>query len=418
MSERGPLRVDFAKETNEQLMSASQPSNVPSCPECGSRRVWKDGLRYTSVGAIQRYICRDCGYRFSESRMEKPRKIALYKTTNCRVGVPAHAGSKNSAKAVEALRELEETEKRVAGATQPGLAEFTSKVLAVAWWMKKQGYADETIRMFVSAMRTLRTRGANLDDPESVKEVIAKQEWSQARRANVIKCYDIYAKRNGIAWERPKVGRPVRKIPFIPTEAELDALIAGSPRKLAAFLQLLKETAMRAGEAKRLKWTDIDFTRQIIVLNEPEKGSDPRIWKISTKLIGMLNSLPRKSQRIFGDGPINSLKTTFYKVRKRLAFKLQNPRLLRISFHTFRHWKATMEYHKTKDIIHVKRLLGHRDVRNTEIYITIEETLFNSNSDEYHFATARTIEEAGKLIRVGFEYVCTHEGVMLFRKRK
>jgi len=323
-----------------------------------------------------------------------------------------------SVKAVEALTEIIETGKRVSGATQLGLAEFTSKVLAVAWWMKKQGYADETIRMFVSAMRTLRTRGANLDDPESVKEVIAKQEWSQARRANVIKCYDIYAKRNGIAWERPKVGRPVRKIPFIPTEAELDALIAGAPRKLAAFLQLLKETAMRAGEAKRLKWTDIDFTRQIIVLNEPEKGSEPRIWKISTKLIGMLNSLPRKSQRIFGDGPINSLKTTFYKVRKRLAFKLQNPRLLRISFHTFRHWKATMEYHKTKDIIHVKRLLGHRDVRNTEIYITIEETLFNSDSDEYHFATARTIEEAGKLIRVGFEYVCTHEGVMLFRKRK
>jgi hypothetical protein len=33
-------------------------------------------------------------------------------------------------------------------------------------------------------------------------------------------------------------------------------------------------------------------------------------------------------------------------------------------------------------------------------------------------AAAKTIEEAGKLITVGFEYVCHHEGVMLFRKRK
>jgi integrase len=96
----------------------------------------------------------------------------------------------------------------------------------------------------------------------------------------------------------------------------------------------------------------------------------------------MLNMLLRKSDRVFGDGPINSLKTTLYNVRKRLAAKLQNPRLLRMSFHTLRYWKATMEYHRTKAILYVKRLLGHREVRNTEIYITVEEKLFNTNSDQ------------------------------------
>lgn len=35
-----------------------------------------------------------------------------------------------------------------------------------------------------------------------------------------------------------------KKIPFIPMEQEIDALIAGSNKKLAAFLQLLKETAI------------------------------------------------------------------------------------------------------------------------------------------------------------------------------
>ena len=30
--------------------------------------------------------------------------------------------------------------------------------------------------------------------------------------------------------------------------------------------------------------------------------------------------------------------------------------------------------------------------------------------DEYHFATAKTVEEAGKLITAGFEYVCHHKG--------
>jgi hypothetical protein len=29
-----------------------------------------------------------------------------------------------------------------------------------------------------------------------------------------------------------------------------------------------------------------------------------------------------------------------------------------ITFHTFRHWKATMEYHKTRDILHVMQVLA------------------------------------------------------------
>jgi integrase len=49
-------------------------------------------------------------------------------------------------------------------------------------------------------------------------------------------------------------------------------------------------------------------------------------------------------------------------MRKRIAKKLNNPRLMKIMLHTFRHWKATMEYPKTKDIIHVKEILGHKNI--------------------------------------------------------
>lgn len=70
----------------------------------------------------------------------------------------------------------------------------------------------------------------------------------------------------GLTWEKPKCVRP-RVLPFIPLENELDSLIAGAGKKTAAFLQLLKETGMRAGEALRLKWTNVDFERQLIILN-------------------------------------------------------------------------------------------------------------------------------------------------------
>jgi integrase/recombinase XerD len=185
---------------------------------------------------------------------------------------------------------------------------------------------------------------------------------------------------------------------------------------MATLLQLLKETGIRVGEALRLRWIDVDLERRVVKI-APEKGSKPRILPISVKLVGMLNSLPKRKELIFTDRKI-SVTVGFWRQRKRIAEKLSNPRILNITFHTFRHWKATMEYHKTKDIIYVKELLGHKDIENTMIYINIEKSLFQTKSDEFYFKTASSIEEAGKLIEAGFDYITTFNGVMLFRKRK
>ncbi len=96
------------------------------------------------------------------------------------------------------------------------------------------------------------------------------------------------------------------------------------------------------------------------------------------------------------------------------AAKLQNPRLERIAFHTFRHWKATTEYEKTKDILYVMNLLGHRNINNTLIYTQ----LVNFESSDYHSATAKSAEEAKQLVESGFEYACpTPENVTLPKKR-
>jgi len=38
--------------------------------------------------------------------------------------------------------------------------------------------------------------------------------------------------------------------------------------------------------------------------------------------------------------------------------------------------------------------------------------------EDYACATAKTVDEAAKLIEQGFDYICECEGVKLFRKRK
>jgi hypothetical protein len=74
-----------------------------------------------------------------------------------------------------------------------------------------------------------------------------------------------------------------------------------------------------------------------------------------------------------------------------------------------------MEYHKTKDILHVMRLLGHKRIQNTLKYTQLVNF---QDKDEYVCKTARTTDEAKGLIESGFEYVCDMERVKLFRKRK
>jgi integrase len=316
--------------------------------------------------------------------------------------------------------ETELFKERPAGGTTSAQTdpEVKGKVIGYAFYMEKQNYSPATIKLNMTALKVISVRGANLLDPESVKEVISKQKaWSESRKRNVINAYALFVKLNGLQWERPKT-KVTQKIPFIPREEELDSLISGSGQKTAAFLQCLKETAMRAGEAKRVKWIDIDFEKNIIRLNQPEKNSNARMWKVPVKLTAMLNALPKDSVYVFGLSSTTSMKSTFMRTRKRLAIKLQNPRLQQIGFHTFRHWKATQEYHRTKDIFYVKDFLGHKELDNTQRYINIERTLFEPTSDDFTVRVAEKPEDVKALLEVGFEWVGQKDNLIFLRKRK
>lgn len=83
-----------------------------------------------------------------------------------------------------------------------------------------------------------------------------------------------------------------------------------------------------------------------------------------------------------------------------------------------RHWKATQLYHQTKDVLYVMKFLGHRDVKNTLIYIDLESVGYSKGGENYHAKTAKTETEAIQLVEAGFEYVCDIGEVKLFRKRK
>jgi len=311
------------------------------------------------------------------------------------------------------LAEVEPLKEGPAGATtSQNEANLKGKIIEHAFWMKKEGYAENTISRRIRLLTTLVKRGADLFDPESVKATIAEQQnWSPKTKEIAVETYSCLLQMLGGTWQKPHYKSP-RRLPFIPTEQEINELIAGCNKKTATFLQLLKETGARCGEAWMLKWTDFNFESKTVNIT-PEKGSEPRMLKISDKLSAMLYSLPRDSQETF-KGVFKHFVRGFRSQRSRVAFKLKNDRINKITFHTFRHWKATTEYAKTKDILHVMKMLGHRNIQSTLLYTQ----LVNFETDDYHSATAKSVEEAQKLVEAGFEYVCDFDETRLFRKRK
>ncbi len=73
-----------------------------------------------------------------------------------------------------------------------------------------------------------------------------------------------------------------------------------------------------------------------------------------------------------------------------------------------------MEYHKTKDILHVMRLPGHKNIKNTLVYTQ----LVTFEDDEYLCKAASNVKEARELVEAGYEHVSDMDNVRLFRKRK
>jgi len=131
--------------------------------------------------------------------------------------------------------------------------------------------------------------------------------------------------------------------------------------------------------------------------------------------LNLVSKQPRNSEYIFKRGQFRHFSECFRKQRKKLAVKLGKPEINRIQLKTFRHYKGTMEYHKTKDILHVKMVLGHRNIKNTLVY----PHLIIFRNDEYVSKVAKNTDEACELIEAGFEYVCsTPDELLIFKKRK
>jgi integrase len=400
---------------------------VLKCPECGSSHVFKDGFRKAPSNAlssesIQRYRCADYGHRWSEHitlKVLDNHKENSQISVSCRIAKNLTSTQKTQICAEKGRTPTENELKAV-----PHIEKFLIQ-------LQSDGRKQGTLLNYRKMFKRLLDAKADLLKPESCKAALSKLEVMDPRtkksterpvrdntKKSMASMLDVWFEFNGIAWKKPTY-RDDSDVPYVPTEADIDLLIAGLGKKLSIFCQILKDTGARPGEIDKLTWNDIDFAQRKVSFRA-EKGSNPRTRPLTEKTIEMLCNLPHtltnEKKRMFANA--DDMRGNFFMQKKRLAQQLANGNIQKISFKTFRHWKGTTEQHKTKDIYHVKNVLGHKSIKNTEKYIHLEEMIYESTAnDQFTVKVADTLEEAVKLMEVGFEYHAEVEGHKLFRKR-
>jgi integrase len=396
-------KVGEGAKRKSGLASADANSQIPNCPNnCpSSTKIYRDGLRYNEDGSItQRWLCMGCGQRFSEKPLKSgealtiPRQICAKEAKNLHVP---------KAKCIGTVEETPET--------RAALKVFEA-------WMQKEGYKKN--RKYAGNLLTLVHLGANLEDPESVKATIAAHIMKDGTKVQYCYSYEAYLTMQNKAWNRPG-GRKLKyhqeeTIIYIPPEDHLKLLIAETnSNRLATYLQTLKETFTDPGEAIPIEWNDIQ-DRQIAI-RHPVKDHRPRTLEVTDELISMINRLPHTSNRVFNCS-YNSMVSTFVKVRRRLAAKIQNPAINHIELRSYRHWAGTRIAELSNgNPITVMKMLGIRNVTNAMKYIDIWKLSFKSETD-YDYLEVTTPEELKIALLGGYTHVIDKFGASWFRRPK
>jgi len=290
----------------------------------------------------------------------------------------------------------------------------SDRIFNALWGMKKDGLADTTIRVTDRRLRMI-CKVVDLDNPERVREYLAKKEGKNSYLEGLADAYCRYARYNGVAWVKPLFKRSSQP-PYVPSIEEVTILVSDAGKKYSLILSVFRDTGMRPIEVERTQLRWFDLNRGSVNVETAKYGA-ARTLKLKPQTVAMLKEYFGKhdfglNDRVFPKA--RTMRTAFQRIRQRTAEKLQRPELMRISLYSFRHYFATALYQKTKDILLVKRQLGHKRLENTLIYTH----LVDFRDEEFTVRAASTVAEASKLIESGFEYVNEIDGTALYRKRK
>jgi integrase/recombinase XerD len=206
----------------------------------------------------------------------------------------------------------------------------------------------------------------------------------------------------------PRLGRSLPKVILSAQEVEQIMTLCDVEEPIGlrdrALLEVLYSTGMRRLEIVRLKLYDLQLDRGLILVNQG-KGSKDRYVPIGARAAAWLEKYMREGRPQLVSEPDDF--TVFLTAqgepfsRDHLTFvvrgRIEDAKLGKGgACHLFRHTMATLMHENGADIRHIQALLGHEDIRTTQIYTQVAIRALQQIHAATHPAEARSTIQAAR----------------------
>lgn len=254
--------------------------------------------------------------------------------------------------------------------------------------LKQMRYSDHTIRVYTTYFGDfqLHFAGRNLkmisaeDINAYLLYLIEKKHISscqQNQRINAIKFY--YEKVLGQERRCYKVHRAKREktLPDVLSKEEIKSFLAVASVDIRFYCMysILYSAGLRINELLSLKPDDIDVSRSLIHVRQG-KGKKDRYTLLSKPLVGKLSEYRERynpeTWLFERETGVQFSESIVSKKLKEIALEAGITK--RVYPHLFRHSFATHLIEQGTDLKIVQELLGHNNIKTTEVYVHIADT--------------------------------------------
>jgi len=182
-----------------------------------------------------------------------------------------------------------------------------------------------------------------------------------------------------------------KKLPVVLNEEERKKLLKQANKRYVTghrnkvMMQLMLNIGFRLAEVVNLKWEDVDFLSEVVMVREGKGMKDRTLYIKDNNWRGendkkalqewkerQVNELGYLPEYVFTTMSSNSKgeKLSDRYVQNMInRYSNKSGTMKKISPHTLRHTFATDLYRKTRDPVVVKNALGHSDLSSTMIYV-------------------------------------------------
>ena len=247
--------------------------------------------------------------------------------------------------------------------------------------LRYKNYSERTISTYVCYLEKF-IRGENIKDPYQVsfKDIITYLEnfkyTSSSQQNQIIGSLKLFAKyilgKSEVHLNKIERPRKENKLPKVIDSDFLLGKIADIKNiKHKAIISLAFSVVLRVSEVINLKIEDVDSKRMIInIINA--KGKKDRVVPLSQNILELLRryfiEFKPKEYLFNGQSSLNYSSTSCNKIVKKYLYGDYH-------FHQLRHSFATFLLESGVDLRIIQSLLGHKNVKTTEIYTHVSKKL-------------------------------------------